>query len=213
MTFANTQRYQWFNMLKPKEVAEAEMDLLTLVAEKGPFDGVLGFSQGSQFAAQVILRHAQLNPFATADERPFRLAIFVNGVTPGDAFKLPAGSKVITPDLASVNGKQALTINGPEIKRTPGVEIMLLPDGRDAIANDGYVYTRYDTEEGGVMIDIPTLHIHCPKDGYETQGLYQICEPSVRKEFLHGHGHSFPRGYKECLEIARLIRATAELAI
>jgi hypothetical protein len=63
------------------------------------------------------------------------------------------------------------------------------------------------------MIDIPTLHIHCPKDSFETQGLLQICEPSVRKEFLHGHGHDFPRGYKEVIEIARLIRATAELAI
>jgi len=213
MSFADSQRYQWTNSLAPQQVIEAEMDLLQMAAEKGPFDGIWGFSQGAQFAAQVLIRHAQLNPFATAEERPFRFAIFVNGSTPADSFEVPEGSEVLPLDQVSDLAKLVLSLNAPEVKKTPGLRVELLPDGREALTNEGYATTKRVLEMDGVLIDIPTLHIRCPKDSWDTEELFQMCEPSLRKEFLHGHGHDFPRGTQECKEIARLIRATAELAV
>ncbi|TVY84474.1 Hydrolase FUB4 [Lachnellula suecica] len=213
MNFAESQRYQWMNVLAPREVVDAELDLLRIAAEDGPFDGILAFSQGSQMAAQTLIRHARLNPFATAEEKPFRFAVFVNGVTPGDAFEVPEGSTVL--DLSEISDlmKLILHLNAPEVKKTPGLRIERLPDGREALTNDGFAYTKCDYQREGVLIDIPTLHIRCPKDTYDSEGLFQLCEPELRKELFHAHGHDFPRGSKEMNEIARLIRATAELAV
>jgi predicted esterase len=53
-----------------ESVLTAINDLSEYIAEEGPFDGVLGFSQGASLAAMIIVRARHSNP------PPFQFAIF-----------------------------------------------------------------------------------------------------------------------------------------
>ncbi len=45
-----------------------------IILEEGPFDGVIGFSQGAACAARIILRHQARDPLGP---QPFKLAVFL----------------------------------------------------------------------------------------------------------------------------------------
>jgi pimeloyl-ACP methyl ester carboxylesterase len=60
--------------------------LENLIKEEGPFDGVMGFSQGSVTSVATMLRHAELHPEDPADAL-FRFAILFSmpNLPPDDA--------------------------------------------------------------------------------------------------------------------------------
>lgn len=58
---------------------EAYNLLYEIIADEGPFDGILGFSHGGTLAAGFLIHHAKLYP----REPPlFRCAIFINSLPP-----------------------------------------------------------------------------------------------------------------------------------
>ncbi|KAJ5946061.1 hypothetical protein N7454_002900 [Penicillium verhagenii] len=60
-------------------VAEAIEHTNRIIAEQGPFDAVLGFSQGAALAAAMIIHHAKSKPSAPP---LFRVAVFLCGGAP-----------------------------------------------------------------------------------------------------------------------------------
>ncbi|KAJ5772355.1 hypothetical protein N7520_002884 [Penicillium odoratum] len=60
-------------------VTEAIEHTHRTIAEEGPFDAVLGFSQGAALAAAMIIQHAKKNPGAPP---LFRVAVFLCGAAP-----------------------------------------------------------------------------------------------------------------------------------
>ncbi|KAJ5263323.1 hypothetical protein N7478_010928 [Penicillium angulare] len=90
------------------EVTQAIEYTQRIISEQGPFDAVLGFSQGAGLAATLIIDHAKTHP----DERPlFRAAVFLCGDSPWESsglLKVPATSDTypINIPTANVVGKQ-----------------------------------------------------------------------------------------------------------
>ncbi|KKK20795.1 hypothetical protein ARAM_003824, partial [Aspergillus rambellii] len=53
--------------------------LYRVLAEDGPFDGLLGFSHGGTLAAGFLIHHAKLHPHS---DPPVRCAVFINALPP-----------------------------------------------------------------------------------------------------------------------------------
>jgi hypothetical protein len=63
-------------------VQEAFEHTRAIIATQGPFDGVLGFSQGAALAASLIIHHSQTSP---AEPPLFRVAVFICGAGPWES--------------------------------------------------------------------------------------------------------------------------------
>jgi predicted esterase len=63
---------------------------MAFITEHGPFDAVMGFSQGAALAASLIINHRKKNPTSAP---LFRAAVFICGVRPWDG----AGMERILP--------------------------------------------------------------------------------------------------------------------
>lgn len=77
--------YRCFYETNPSisQLLEAHDYLNEIVEEEGPFEGVLGFSQGAEVAASLLLYQAP-------DVR-FKFAVFISGTAPYDVSALAAG--------------------------------------------------------------------------------------------------------------------------
>ncbi|PYH97607.1 putative DUF341 domain oxidoreductase [Aspergillus ellipticus CBS 707.79] len=81
--------------------------LYEVVHEEGPFDGILGFSQGGTLAAGFLIHHAKAYP---RDPPLFRCAIFINSLPP---FRMdPGGTPVVDADLEGYINIPTVTIAG-----------------------------------------------------------------------------------------------------
>ena len=82
--------YSYFDGEDPSasSILEAVTDLANYVASSGPFDGVMGFSQGAVLAATLII-NAELKGLV-----PFKCAIFLCGGLPFDMTSLKEGKVV-----------------------------------------------------------------------------------------------------------------------
>jgi len=209
--FANSDFWEYFDLLDPYNVLQTEMELLQLVAEDGPFDGVLGYSQGGVLAAQAMIRFAEMNPHATEAEFPFRFAIFFNCPTPIKVFEMTEQATPISiedePDAAFY---YMLSRANPLLKTT---ELFAgeLPSGRRLLTDNKIGMTKCDEALDGTLIKIPTLHVRCLNDAKQFgEQTYDLCDKSVASQYFHEHEHDFPRGYAEMRTIARMIRQLAE---
>ena len=63
-------------------VLEAFEHTKGIIATQGPFDGVLGFSQGAALAASLIIHHSKTRP---AEPPLFRVAVFICGAGPWES--------------------------------------------------------------------------------------------------------------------------------
>lgn len=82
--------YSYFDGEDPSasSILEAVTDLANYVASSGPFDGVIGFSQGAVLAATLIISAESTGPV------PFNCAIFLCGGLPFDMTALKEGQVV-----------------------------------------------------------------------------------------------------------------------
>ncbi|KAH8880113.1 hypothetical protein GQ53DRAFT_755370 [Thozetella sp. PMI_491] len=220
--FANSQLWGYFNMLDAADVLETERQVLEIARDDGPYDGILGYSQGATLAAQTVIRHILDNPECSPSARPFRFAIFFNGATPSRIWEMAEEEKStlmpVMPDLEqplALRFLHAMKAN-PLLHKTRlfPAEVNYNGRGRRTILTDGKLgMTKLDAQLDGNLINIPTLHVRCPDDIPEHgEELYNLCDPALAQEYFHIHKHDFPRGYDEIRQIARFIRSTAELS-
>lgn len=181
-------------MLDPYDVLDAERQLLEIALEDGPYDGILGYSQGATFAAQTVIQHIIENPRATIQEMPFRFAIFFNGATPSRVSPLTEEPRPIRieSDPEAINFYKVQKAN--PILHSTAFYPAALSNGRNILTDGQIGMIKCDPDIDGTMIKIPTLHVRCPTDNYEHGlELQKLCEPSSVQEYFHGHGHDFPR--------------------
>jgi predicted esterase len=73
-----------------KQSLQDAYDLIyEFIDEEGPFDGIIGFSQGATLAYMSLLNHAKLNPYGVP---LFSRAIFICGMPP---FRLTDDSEIL----------------------------------------------------------------------------------------------------------------------
>ncbi|KAH7044042.1 serine hydrolase-domain-containing protein [Macrophomina phaseolina] len=80
--FSKSKLYGYYNGLDLDDILQTENELRQIIKDHGPFDGILGYSQGATLAAQLVIRYILEDPFATIQELPLKFAIFINGATP-----------------------------------------------------------------------------------------------------------------------------------
>ncbi|KAI9732731.1 MAG: hypothetical protein M1818_007465 [Claussenomyces sp. TS43310] len=224
--------YVYYNPLVPSSILQTEDELLELIENEGPFDGVLGYSGGASLAAQIIIRDAQQHPYKLPHERPFRFAIFINGASPLHVFSL-ADVELQDGDVDVSNlihEAESMFLRPSAVRKKAGVSEEDQPDVNEMLAllaalkgkrladgtpflTDGvHGLTRYNALHQDILIDMPTLHVRSPveEDRHHGLHLWHMCDPTKRNEFHHRYEHDFPRGRVEMKKIAELIRETAE---
>lgn len=69
--------FQYFDVEDASSCQKALDDLKAFIAAEGPFDGVIGFSQGAALAATLIAQRRQRHPVGEAANPVFKCAIFL----------------------------------------------------------------------------------------------------------------------------------------
>ncbi|KAL9609134.1 MAG: hypothetical protein Q9167_006078 [Letrouitia subvulpina] len=86
------QYYQFYDPYSAASMHDALSQLCTYISIEGPFDGVIGFSQGASLAATFLIQQSQDHPLAPL---PFKCAIFLSGGKPLDPKALERGEIVL----------------------------------------------------------------------------------------------------------------------
>ncbi|KAI9832017.1 MAG: hypothetical protein M1819_004561 [Sarea resinae] len=219
-------------------VAEAHALIHAIIADDGPFDGVLGFSQGAALAASILLHHARECPL----EPPyalFRFAVFVCGSRPfdyGGRGRLSAGS-------AASSGWGSESELGSECGSGPEATAKALQDEHDTSARTRTSTTAIREENHPspspsppfptttptppstpkpnallttlptpYRIDIPTTHIVGARDAFlaESLGLHALCAPDKAVLLSHPLGHTVPADVQMTRLMAEAVRASVD---
>ncbi|RHZ57056.1 hypothetical protein CDV55_103243 [Aspergillus turcosus] len=165
----------------PEQLEEAYSLVLEVMAEDGPFDGVIGFSQGAALAASMTLQHQKDQPTAAP---LFSLGVFLGASLPFD--------------LDSTLAQQSVVAS----KHQPSGYL----GSKDE--DDLLILQRYDPRTTSLRIDLPILHVAGKRDPFYQQsellvGLCSVDSASV----IHDGGHFVPKDTHTTARIVRLIEA------
>ncbi|KAI1505138.1 serine hydrolase FSH [Biscogniauxia marginata] len=235
-SFTDQPLYGYYNPISPPSILQTEEELFEIIERDGPFDGVLGFSGGAGLAAQLIVRDLFKHPEKQPSERPFRFAIFFNGTTPFNIFRVdeadvlperePAHDMIaeahkVLMRSSAVRKKEEISDEDRQghdtmLSLIDKFETRTLRTGQSFISDGTYGIYRYSVADnnGEPLIRIPTLHVRDPGEDEDDVNhglnLLKICDPAFVREFNHTYGHDFPRGRREIKAISQLIRDTAQ---
>lgn len=84
--YGDTQKFfSYIDMQSPNACQNASIRLAAFVADRGPFDAIMAFSEGASVATTFMLGQASLGL------SPFKIAVFFCGGTPADPAALERG--------------------------------------------------------------------------------------------------------------------------
>jgi pimeloyl-ACP methyl ester carboxylesterase len=188
--------------------------LQDIIEEDGPFDGVIGFSQGAALAASLLLYHQLQTP---QKPLPFKMAIFIAGGLPlspspniGKDITLEAQmvEKTARILLSSVEENDHRSKLGAVQFSTHEVESEQLP------GLDSKIFS-FDPEFSvKASIAIPTVHIigsNDPWAGY-SKSLVKLCRTDLAKVHFHNGAHEVPRNQISLRMCAQLIETAIGMA-
>ena len=170
----------------------------SVLAEEGPFDGLLGFSQGAALCASILLQR-------TSESRagkglPVQCAVFICGSLP---WILPESSHAIS-EIAVGAGHGPACDGFPatdekDQTRCVVVSELYLDGEANETASRLDPRLRVDPAISPLRISIPTAHIiGGSKDEYftESRALAELGDArrGMVRLFDHGQGHIVPRG-------------------
>ena len=171
----------------------AQEYVLDIIEEEGPFDGVMGFSQGAALAASLILERRKKNPF----DEIFKFAIFICATLPFNRDdrsglqsweQAKSGAKLVIGEFSGEIGAQKPLGFPEELKEA--------------------LLGRYHPEKTpDAIVPIPTVHIIGKSDAYAMQGrlLADMCDKAQKTVIEHQDDHRVPRDPKMNDQIAKRI--------
>jgi hypothetical protein len=185
----------WYEGGGPAEVQAAQDYLRSILDEDGPYDGVIGFSEGAALAASLLLSSA---------EPPFKLAIFFNSVVP----LVPSGSEHLGVSLGeTVQGHQASYLD------------LLLPEGQKDSATEEEKMAALSqalcfSANKCPKIPIPTVHVVGEKDPFADSSrlVVDLCACEMAQVVFHEGGHELPRDSSVLDRCAELIETAVLFA-
>jgi hypothetical protein len=83
--------FQYFDVEDLSSGQRALDELENFIAAEGPFDGVIGFSQGASLAATLMVQRSRKDPVGEAAHPVFKCAIFLGASLPCDPVLLKSG--------------------------------------------------------------------------------------------------------------------------
>ncbi|KAK4663867.1 uncharacterized protein QC763_502100 [Podospora pseudopauciseta] len=197
----------------PEQMIEAHEHLDRTIDDLGPFDGILGFSQGGALALSYLHRKQTQNEL-----RPFKFALIMSSVIPCSA-DVGVCEEVIQSlcdqtDPSAVDQDQRVFVE--LLDRTVGEarkNNALLPDIDPSIYEAGgepslaprIMHPSFVKQK----IWIPTVHVAGKKDYSFMRAMsdvaYAVCEPKLAKKMVHSGGHQPPQKPSEVKEVIRAL--------
>ncbi|PKY05108.1 putative EF-hand calcium-binding domain protein [Aspergillus campestris IBT 28561] len=186
------------------EMRQTSTWLKAYIAQHGPYDAVLTFSQGCALATSALLLHEAEEPHAPP---PFKAAIFICGGSPlpimeSVGYEISARAwdldRRTRKALAAQADSASILERGSE--RWSG--------GGDVLEGISVDEVRGEIGGGPVKIGIPTVHVYGKKDPRFVASLQlaETCVAERRRVYDHGGGHEIPRLEAVSTTIAGLIR-------
>lgn len=184
----------WYNTPTVDKVKDAHSQILQIVENHGPFDAVVGFSQGAAVAASLLL-HQEL------ESKPlsFKAAIFISSPIPF------ARNTQVGIDARSYFGVRNALPNAharptqipPHLLTDPAY--LRNPGELEGLSCDGVQYQMFHPTIDKVRIRVPTGHVMGTQDKWfcHSKDLVGLCQEKFRVVLQHDGGHEVPRAYTE----------------
>lgn len=183
--------YAYYTEYSRDQIEYAYERVMNFIQSRGPFDGVIGFSQGGALAAAAMLQHAKLHPTA---EPLFKLGIFLCSTLPFN-FSVDAGSND--------------SCDGPAKKSSGVVNDINLHlktvDGKPALR-------QYDIAIDDDRVTVPTVHVIGRTDEYiaQCESLTELCSVDGNANgnmtaVYHDLGHLVARDPTYVRKVAKVI--------
>ncbi|KAI0101029.1 serine hydrolase FSH [Nemania sp. FL0031] len=205
-SFDGQTLYKFFHGSAITDIYKAHEWLTAKLEADGPYDGVIGFSQGATLLSSYLLYHQWYN---YEYEPPFTFATFISGTIPLAVLK----------DLGTPIPRAAeLVVEEIELRRQgnldPSPSHVSL--ARQAIFNSddcfGLDLNKVPLE---LKIRIPTVHVWGMKDpGFPTSThLAGLCDPYIRKIYMHNSTHEVPQGIEDTQQLGQSVLWCMQRAI
>jgi pimeloyl-ACP methyl ester carboxylesterase len=184
----------WYNTPTVAKVADAHNQVRQIVEQDGPFDAVVGFSQGAAVAASILL-HAELEGEAPM----FKAAIFIGSPVPF-ARRTEVGIDArkyfgVSDGRPNEHGRPTMVpahlVTDPAYLRNPAqLEDMSI---------DRVQYQMFHPTVDDIRIRVPTGHVFGRRDKWylHSKDLVGLCHEDKRIIFEHDGGHEVPRAHTE----------------
>lgn len=179
----------YYTLPTPEEVQNAFDMIDEIIEEEGPFDGVIGFSQGSALASSYILNDLR----SGRPCNPFKCAIFFNATVPWDLRSPPFHvSEDGSCRMADTNEPMINFDVNEMVPERGGCNGYTGPVSYEAKYLHRYGSPYANSEKA--QITIPTLHIVGANDDYLSQSLQvrDLCTMQGRRFLQHRGGHEIP---------------------
>ncbi|KXX77136.1 Family of serine hydrolases 1 [Madurella mycetomatis] len=207
--------YTWWPKATTNAIRCAHQWLTDYIDEHGPYDAVMGFSQGCSLIGSFLLYHCRETP---DEPLPFKAAIFVCGGLPLGVLEdlgLPVSQRaheINDETVRLLKQKAGMLTELAESKERikPGMGLwddtaVLLHDP-DEMPDESDVFgLDFTAMPEDAKIKIPTVHIYGAKDPRWPASV-QLAHFCVnRKMYDHGGGHDIPRSTEVSRRIAELV--------
>ncbi|KAI1422386.1 serine hydrolase FSH [Xylaria sp. FL1777] len=198
--------YRFFDDSTGPEICTAKEWLARKLTVDGPYDGVIGFSQGATLVSSYLLYY-QWHGYD--DSTPFKFAVFISG---GVSLAVLKDLGVPIPIAAE------RVVEEIELRRQAdmGPSLPHVSLARQATFNSddcfGLNLNRVPLE---LKIRIPTIHVWGLDDpGFPTSiHLVGLCDPYIRKIYTHDGAHEVPQGTEDTQELGQLLLWCMQRAI
>jgi hypothetical protein len=213
----------WHSQYETQYVQSVHDFLWSVIREDGPYDGVIGFSQGAALAASLLLCHefsSEIPGHVNGGDPPFKLAIFFNSVM------LFSPSENIGSNIS----EEIKRLEEKHTKFLQGVSTSPLENEDDASETSKSCSSSGDEsdieptrsifgfspETFPTRISIPSLHIIGRQDPFSdhSKALVKLCRPDKAEVLIVDGGHELPRtaaGLDKCAELFELVVTMAAL--
>lgn len=192
--------YAYYTDRSREQIEFAYERLMNFVEARGPFGGVIGFSQGGALAAAAMIRYAKLHP--TADPL-FELGIFLCSTLPFN-LSMPLDSEL--------NGGSDGTAWKSFKEDDETVMKLKTAEGKQNLI-------QYDPKTDSERILVPTVHIIGRKDQYidQCESLVELCRVNENANrnmtsVYHEQGHLVARDPTFVRKAAMVIEDKIEAA-
>jgi len=204
--------YCYYDAFDPANVKKAHELLTEVIEEEGPFDGVLGFSQGGSLAIAYLVQHEIDHPNEPA---PFKFAAIFSSIisfTPDETYCEGVIQSLNDADLKALAEfpEADYSVLPPDARTLFQTMAEALGAGQEGgflpAHPDEDVFRRGETAmiprviHPDLMkqrIRIPTIHVVGKKDNplmiRQSELMYKVCEPTLSKWLEHSGGHDIPR--------------------
>lgn len=211
----NSGNFTWWPEPTIKGIRDAHRWLTDYIAEHGPYDILIGFSQGCALMGSFLLYHAMENP---DQPLPFKAAMFICGGMPLYVLEdlgLPVSKRArqtheLTVKLLTkkAGALKQFAANTNQIQ--PGVGLW---DGTSDLLHNPNVVPKEEDVFGldftaipdRARIRIPTVHVYGAKDPRWPASMQLAHFCAKRKMYDHGGGHDIPRTTEVASRLAELV--------